>query len=340
MMQNLYDFTLQELTEIMQKMGYEKYRAKQIFDWLYKSRINSMNEMKNIPEDIIEKLKTDYDIFLPEIIKETKSETDETKKYLLKLKDENRIECVLIYNGERITLCASTQAGCACGCRFCSTATLGFKRNLDTGEIVSQIMLAMKMTDNKLTNVVFMGMGEPLLNRDNLYKAILILSDKNGLNFSQTRITVSTAGIVPVIKEIAESGLKINLAISLITADDEMRSKLMPINLKYPLKEVIRAAEYYNKKTGECITFECVLFGGINDSEKDAINLVEKLRKVNYKINLIPYNDSLNKEFTKPDDDKVKKFQRILKDNGIKVFIRKEKGADIKAACGQLAAEG
>jgi 23S rRNA (adenine2503-C2)-methyltransferase len=320
-------------------MGFEKYRAKQIFDWLYKSRINSLNEMRNMPKNIVEKLKINYDVFLPEIIKETKSETDETKKCLLKLKDGNRIECVLIYSGERITLCASTQVGCACACRFCSTATLGFKRNLDAGEIVSQIMLAMKMTDNKLTNVVFMGMGEPLLNWNNLRKAILILSDKNGVNFSQTRITVSTAGIVPVIKEIAESGLKINLAISLITADDEIRSKLMPINLKYPLKEIISAAEYYNKKKDECITFEYVLFGGINDGEKDAINLAEKLRKVNYKVNLIPYNDSLNKEFIKPNESKVKNFQKILMDNGIKVFIRKEKGADIKAACGQLAAE-
>ena len=339
MKQNLYNFTLQELTELIEKSGVEKYRANQIYDWLYKSQIISIDDMKNLPKNLISKFQSDFEIFLPEIIKETKSKTGETIKYLLELKDGAKIECVLISDKDRITLCASTQVGCGCGCKFCSTATIGFKRNLDSGEIVSQIMLAKKKTGNELTNIVFMGMGEPLLNWENLYRAILIIADKKGLNFSQKRITVSTVGIVPVIKQIADLNLKINIAISLICIDDNVRSELMPVNKKYSLSEIIKAAAYYNKKTGQEITFEYVMFKDINDSEKDARNLVNKLKSVNYKINLIPYNNSLNKKFEKPEYNKILNFQEILKNQGIKVFIRKEKGADIKAACGQLAAE-
>ncbi|MCX8093932.1 MAG: 23S rRNA (adenine(2503)-C(2))-methyltransferase RlmN [Candidatus Goldbacteria bacterium] len=336
---NLYNCTLDELTDFIQKIKAEKYRAKQIFDWLYGKGITSIDEMKNLPKDLIEKLKEKFLISMPEIKKEIKSKIDETTKYLLMLKDDALIECVLLFDNDRITLCASTQVGCGCGCRFCSTAMLGFKRNLETGEIVSQIMLAREKTKNKLTNIVFMGMGEPLLNWENLYKAILIISDKNGLNFSQTRITISTVGIVPVIKQIADSDLKVNLAISLITVKDELRSELIPFNKKYPLKEIIKAAEYYNKKTKKQITFEYVLFKNINDSERDAMELVEKLKRVNFKINLIPYNSSLNTGFIKSEKKRVLNFQKILINHGIKAFIRKEKGADIKAACGQLAAD-
>lgn len=338
-MNNLYNYTLNELTDIMQEINMEKYRAKQIFGWLYKSKVQSLDEMKNLPINIIEKLKSEYYIFLPEIIKETKSKKDGTTKYLLKLKDEKKIECVLIPDKGRITLCASTQVGCVCGCKFCSTATIGFKRNLKTSEIVSQIILGIKKTQQNLTNIVFMGMGEPLLNWENLQKAILIISDKNGINFSQSRITVSTVGIVPLIKKIADSGLKINIAVSLITTDDEIRSKLMPMNKKYSLKEIINVSGYYNKRTGRQITYEYVMFKDINDGEKDAKGLIKNLKCVNYKINLIPYNNSLNKEFVKPDDRRILDFQKILVNHGIKVFIRKEKGADIKAACGQLAAD-
>lgn len=339
MLQNLYNFTLTELKELMQKMKMEEYRAKQVFDWLYKSKVCSLDDMKNLPKSIIEKLKLNYDIFLPDIAKKIKSKIDGTKKFLLKLKDSSKIECVLIFDKGRTTLCVSTQVGCPCGCRFCSTATIGFKRNLETGEIVSQIILAQKETNDKLTNIVFMGMGEPLLNWENLQKSILIISDKDGLNFSQTRITVSTVGIVPFIKKVADSGLKINLAVSLITVDDELRSRLMPINKKYPLKDIIKAVEYYNKKTGKQITFEYVLFKDLNDDKKSAENIVNRLKTVNYKINLIPYNNSLNKEFTKPSEIRVMNFQRIFLNHGIKAFIRKEKGVDIKAACGQLAAD-
>ncbi len=338
-MRNLYNFTLLELTELMKKIGAEKYRAKQVYDWLYKSKVSSFNEMKNLPVSIIEKLKEDFDISLPEIVKETKSKIDGTTKYLLKLKDASKIECVLIFDKERITLCASTQAGCACGCKFCSTATLGYTKNLETAEIIGQFLLMQKITDDKISNIVFMGMGEPLLNWENLHKTILIISDKNGLNFSQSRITVSTAGIATVIKKVADSDLKINLAISLITVDDDLRSRLMPVNKKYPLKEIIAASKYYNNKTGKEITFEYVLFKGINDDKKSAENIIDKLKSVKYKINLIPYNNSLNKDFSKPDEKKILEFQKILIIHGIKVFIRKEKGADIKAACGQLAAE-
>ncbi|MCX7698145.1 MAG: 23S rRNA (adenine(2503)-C(2))-methyltransferase RlmN [Candidatus Goldbacteria bacterium] len=335
---NLYNYTLDELIDFMQQIKAERYRAKQIFGWLYDKGITSIDEMKNLPKDLIKKLKERFLISIPEVKKETKSKIDGTTKYLLRLKDDALIECVLLFDNERITLCVSTQVGCGCGCRFCSTALLGFKRNLETGEIISQVMLARKKTNNKLTNIVFMGMGEPLLNWKNLNKAILVISDKNGLNFSQTRMTISTIGIVPVIKQIADSDLKVNLAISLITVKDELRSELMPFNKKYSLKEIIKAAEYYNKKTKKQITFEYVLFKNINDNEQDAMDLIEKLKDVDYKINLIPYNSSLNTGFSKSENEKMLNFQKILISHGIKAFIRKEKGADIKAACGQLAA--
>jgi len=339
MRQNLYNFTLQEITEIVQKIGAEKFRAKQIFDWLYKSKVKNIKEMKNLPLQLLEQLEAKYEIALPEIIKETESKLDGTTKYLLKLKDGAKIECVLLYDKERITLCASTQVGCGCGCAFCSTGSIGFKRNLEPCEITGQFILMQNITQNKITNIVLMGMGEPFLNWENVNKAIIIISDKNGLNFSQTRITVSTVGIIPVIKQIADSDLKINLAISLICVDDEKRTKLMPVNKKYPVNEIIKIAKYYNKKSGKEITFEYILFKDINDSIKDAEEIIKKLKGINFKINLIPYNNSLNKDFSKPEYEKILKFQKILIDGGIKTYIRKEKGSDIKAACGQLAAE-
>jgi 23S rRNA (adenine2503-C2)-methyltransferase len=334
---NLRDFNIDEITEIVKGLGFPAFRAKQVYDWLYKSRVDSIDDMKNLPKEIKEKLLEGYCAGLPSVKDEAKSELDNTTKYLFEFADGAAIESVLMYSDDRVTLCASTQAGCACGCRFCATAELGFKRDLLPHEILGQFIAAEKISGAKITNIVFMGMGEPFLNWDNLKKALLILSDNKGMNFSLTRVTISTVGITPVIREIADAKYKFNLAISLNSAFDEKRSDLMPFNRKYTLKDIVSAVKYYNKVTEKEVTFEYILFNGINDSEEDAEELIKLLRQVDYMVNLIPYNSVEGKEFTKPEREKAIRFQTILIEAGKKAFIRREKGADIAAACGQLA---
>lgn len=339
MKKDLRDFSKAELVETIKTMGFPVFRANQVFDWLYKSRVDSIEAMKNLPKEIKEALDKEYECAFPALKTEAKSELDNTTKYLFEFPDGAAIESVLMYDDDRITLCASTQAGCACGCRFCATGTLGFTRDLATHEILGQFIAAEKLSGVKITNVVFMGMGEPFLNWENLKKALALLSDNKGLNFSLTRVTISTVGITPVIREIADAKYKFNLAVSLISADDVKRSGLMPYNKKYTLKDIISAVKYYNKETGRGVTFEYILFNGVNDSEDDAVKLVETLRGVDYMVNLIPYNSVTGKEFIRPTRDKILRFQEIIINSGKKAFIRREKGADIAAACGQLAGE-
>ncbi len=333
-MEDLKNFNLKELKNIIKELKFEEFRAKQIFDWIYKKKVLNINYMKNIPLKLKDELIKKYTLSSLNIIKIQKSK-DGTQKILFELLDKNKIESVLIPDNERITLCVSTQAGCGCNCSFCATGKLGFKRNLNAAEIIEEFIRASFI--KKIDNIVFMGMGEPLLNWQNVKKVIGILSDKDGLNFSQTRMTVSTVGIIPVIKEIAEENFKFYLAISLITANNDLRDRLVPFNKKYPLKEIINISKYYNKKTEKEITYEYILLKDINDSEHEAKDLAKKLKEIKCKINLIPYNESENSEFKKSDENKILKFQKILIDNGYKVFIRKEKGSDISAACGQLA---
>lgn len=335
-MDDLKNFNSDELKEIIKNFGFEQYRAKQVYEWIYRKGVMAIDEMKNLPENLRQKLKQNYTLSSLEIkyIQESK---DGTKKILFELKDGYKIESVLIPDDDRTTLCISSQAGCGCGCSFCATGKIGFKRNLKTAEIIEEFILAEKENKKKIDNIVFMGMGEPLLNWDNVKKAIMIISDKNGKNFSQTRITVSTIGIVPKIKEIAESDFKFYLAISLIAADDKLRSELVPFNEKYGLEEIIKISRYYNKKTEREITYEYVMLKDKNDSDEDAKKIIKILKGIKCKINLIPYNMNEKFEFKKPETDRVFKFQEILKEAGFKVFIRKEKGSDISAACGQLA---
>lgn len=335
-MQDLKNFNLQELEKIIEEEGFEKFRAKQIFDWIYKKRTLNIDDIKNIPENLKIELKQKYTLSSLIIIKIQKSK-DGTKKILFELSDKNKIESVIIPDGERRTLCVSSQAGCGCACVFCATGKLGFKRNLQVCEIIEEFLRAYNI--EKIDNIVFMGMGEPFLNWENVKKTIEILSDKNGLNFSQSRITVSTIGIVPVIKKIADENCKFYLAISLVAGNDILRNKLVPFNKKYTLKEIIEISKYYNKKTGKEITYEYVLLDGINDSENDAKDVANILKGVNCKINLIPYNGKKNSEFKRPAENKILQFQKVLMNSGYKTFIRKEKGSDISAACGQLAGE-
>ncbi len=343
MTKDLRDFTRDELKNIVKILEEQIFRADQIFDWLYCKEVSSIDEMKNLPQLFKEKLKKKYCLGAFKILDKQISKIDKTTKFLFGLEDGNKIESVIMYDKERTSLCISSQAGCGCGCVFCATGQIGFKRDLTCGEIISQFMIAKKEA-GKIDSIVFMGMGEPLLNWENVKKAILILSDKKGYNYSQTRITVSSTGIVPVIKEIADNDYKFGLAVSLITFDNELRSKLIPLNKKYPIVEIVKASKYYNEKTGEQITYEYVLFKGLNDSSHNAQELVKLLNGIDYKINLIPYNDagtfcgtSQLKKMEKPDKEKVFAFQKVLTTAGVKSFIRKEKGADILAACGQLA---
>ncbi|MCE5300085.1 MAG: 23S rRNA (adenine(2503)-C(2))-methyltransferase RlmN [Spirochaetia bacterium] len=324
----------------VENLGFPAFRAGQVFGWLYNNAADSIEAMKNIPKEMKAALEKEYYVSTLKKAITAVSRTDGTIKYLFKLEDGEKIESVLLPDDERQTLCISSQAGCACACGFCATGTLGLKRSLTAGEILNQFIYAGKLSGKKIDNIVFMGMGEPLLNWENVKRAIEILGDEKGFNFSQYRITVSTIGVVPVIKEIAKGPYKFGLAISLISADDTIRSRIVPMNKKYPLADIIAACRVYNKEKDAEVTFEYPMFDGVNDTITDAHKLLDRLKGVKYKVNLIPYNSVKAFNLNKPSREKVAAFQNLLRDAGINTFIRKEKGADIAGACGQLAAEG
>ena len=338
-MKDLRDYTEKELTDMVVALGFPKFRADQIFNWVYKSKAASIDQMKNLPQELKEALKKEHEIASLKITATAES-VDGTKKLLFEFSDGAKAECVMLPDEDEknVALCISSQAGCACACSFCATGALGFNRDLKPSEILAQFMEAEKQLGKVPDTIVFMGMGEPLLNWENLKKTIRILSEKKGYNYSQRRITVSTVGIVAVIKEIADSDFKFYLAVSLIAAENEKRSKLIPMNKKYPLREIIEACKYYYRKTKEEVFIEYILFDGVNDSPEHAEALAALLRGVKCKINLIPYNNVAGLPFKAPERDKVTAFQTILIEYGYKAFIRREKGADIAAACGQLAA--
>jgi 23S rRNA (adenine2503-C2)-methyltransferase len=316
------------------------FRARQVYDWLWKKNGISFEQMTDIPLGFRKIL---YENFICSSIKSHKERvsTDGTRKYVFLLGDDSLIESVLIPSGSRITACISTQVGCALGCKFCATGALGFKRNLDFTELHDQIVALINFSLEKytqpLSNIVVMGMGEPLLNFDNTIKALDKISDKNLLNFSPQRITISTSGVVPGIKRMGDDNSPYQLAISLHSAIETKRKQMMPIANKYPLAELTDALKYYHKKTNNRITVEYILFDGINDSHEDADALAKFCRSFPVKINLIPYNSTSDKTFRKSDSQKSKSFADFLESKNIIVNLRKSKGADIKAACGQLA---
>jgi len=272
------------------------------------------------------------------IIDRRVSKIDGTVKLLFKACDGAAAESVVLFNKGRATACLSSQSGCACACAFCATGALGFKRDLTPSEIIAQFTACLSEAGGELSSLVFMGMGEPFLNWENVKKGILTLSDQKGISFPQSRITVSTIGIVPVIEELAASGLKINLAVSLVTSDARRRADLVPMDKKYPLPEVLAACARYCGSSGKAVFFEYILFEGINDSPVDAEKLKALVRDIDCKINLIPYNKFPGKDLSPAGTKRNKEFQRILVTAGIRTHLRREKGADIGAACGQLAA--
>lgn len=330
------DFTLEELEEKMASLTLPRYRARQIFSWIYKKGITDWMQASDMPLSLRERLESLYSLRPLEL--ETRQESvDGTQKFLFRLHDSRYIETVLIPAGKRRTLCLSTQVGCKFGCLFCASGLPGFIRQLTPAEITGQILFLRHHLDIPLTNFVFMGMGEPLDNFPALSRAIKIMNSKAGLGIAARRITVSTCGIVPGIKKLAELGLQVNLSLSLHATNDELRRRLVPIARKYPLEEVLAACEEYVKETGRVMTLEYVLLAGVNDSAAEADALASIARRLQAKINLIPYSPVSGLAFRPPSAERVKIFKRWLEELAARVTVRHSKGLDIQAACGQLA---
>lgn len=341
---NLKGLSLEELEKFVLEKNEKKYKAKQLFIWVYKKGETDFLKMTDLSKEFRKRLKENFWISQMKKVKTQKSKDGSTEKFLFELEDKEKIESVLIREGKRATVCLSTQVGCSLNCCFCATGKMGFKRNLSAGEIVDQIIQIKKYLSDrqdashkeKITHIVIMGMGEPLLNYKNTIKAIKIIHSELGLGFSAKKITLSTSGIVPEIYKLAGEGLKIKLSLSLNSPFDHKRELLMPINKKYPIKEILKAVKHYAKKTEKRITIEYVLIKDINDSKEDALKLSKIGQGIPCKINLIAYNEIEGLRFEKPDEKKVTDFRDILYPRSPAVTVRKSKGEDIKAACGQL----
>ncbi len=337
-MQDLKKYTLGELQNLLEESGCPRFLAQQIFGWVYKRGVKNFDSMTNISKAMKEFLKKSFYLSQISFIKKEKS-SDRTEKFLFKLKDNLAIETVLIPEGKRNTLCVSTQVGCRFRCLFCASGEKGFKRNLTAAEIVNQYLSVSALkAPGKVTNIVFMGIGEPLDNFENTIKSVNILIDSRGINFSKRRISLSTCGLYPEIKKLAKLKLGIKLSISLHSADNLIRDKLMPLNKKYPIEVLIPAIREFSKTSKVPVTFEYVLIQGINDSRDDAKKLAKLLNRVNAKANLIPYN-GVSSEFRAPPQETVDIFSQELKKRSAFFTLRKSRGQDINAACGQLRAE-
>ena len=332
---NLKSFTFFQLKELIKELGWEEYRATQIFTWIWQKGINDIDQMTNLAKTKRELLKEKYYISQLKLAKTQKAK-DSTQKFLFTLMDDENIESVYIPESSRKTVCVSTQVGCALGCQICYTGQIGFLRNLKFFEIADQVLQVQKLVGQKLTNVVFMGMGEPFLNYDESLKAVELLNSDNGLNIGARKITVSTVGITDKIYQFTQFPLQVKLAISLNGADDKTRNYLMPITKKYPLKELIEAIRHYTKMKKKRITFEYVLVKGINDRAPDADKLRKLLIGIPCKINLIPFNPYPGCKLKQPTLTEIESFARSLYTGLPAVTIRKSKGSEILAGCGQL----
>lgn len=335
-MKNLRDFTYEEMLEEVRELGEKPYRAEQIYGWVYRKGAVDIDSMTDISKALRERLREEYFVGGLKVL-EVKRSVDGTKKFLSELSDGSRIESVLIPEGDRLTLCVSSQAGCALGCRFCMTGMTGFTRNLILSELNGQVFAARELLEEgeAITNVVLMGMGEPLNNYENVLRFISILTDGKGFGFSHNKVTLSTAGLVPGIRRLANDA-DINLAVSLNATTDEVRDRIMPINRKYPLEELLDALKDYPHHGKKHITIEYVMLANVNDSIEDARRLVKLLRGIPCKINLIPFNPFPGARFQPPENHRVSTFSKILQDAGYFTIVRSSKGSDIQAACGQL----
>jgi len=335
--------TLEELSERLAALGQPGYRAKQVMQWIYGKRVKSFAEMSDLPAGLRQQLATEFGFSGLDPIR-TLGSLDTTLKYLFKLDDGALIEAVLIpaspalYGeaSDRRTLCISTQVGCAYGCKFCASGLDGWSRNLQPGEIVDQILRVEELCGERINNIVFMGMGEPLANFVNLMRAIAIINAPWGVGLGARHITISTSGLAPQIKLLADQPLQVRLAISLHGATDEVRSQIMPVNRKYPVATLLEACAYYIERKKQWLTFEYILIDGVNDRIEDAAELVRVARKVKAKVNCIPYNIVEGLEWQRPSEARQDAFMAVLEAARIPATIRREKGHDIAAACGQL----
>ena len=337
---DIRNYSLEELEGVFKQWGLSAYRARQVFSWIYQERVSSFEAMTNLSLDLRSRLKERF-VFQPLELEKLRESADGTKKFLFRLGCGNLIESVLIPVKERLTACLSSQAGCPFSCGFCASGITGFKRNLSAGEITGQLLeISYKLSpESAITNVVFMGTGEPLDNYENVLKAVRIINSRDGFNVGARRITISTCGIIPGIKKLSAEGLQIELSVSLHAADDKTRTQLMPVNKKYHLRDLISACKDYAALTKRQVTFEYVLIKGINCSKEAADNLVKLLAGWECKVNLLVYNRVEEFPYQPPDEREIEFFRWLLRKRGIVVTWRKSRGKDIEGACGQLRAK-
>lgn len=333
---DIRSYTFEQLNTEMQEIGEKSFRSKQIYSWLHEKLVDSFEEMTNLSKALREKLEQSYEIRKVSMLERQVSALDGTNKFLFELCDGNVVESVLMRYKHGNSVCISSQVGCRMGCRFCASTLDGLERNLTPSEMLGQIYEIQKISGERVSNIVIMGTGEPLDNYENFVTFIHMISDEHGLNISQRNITVSTCGIIPNMKKLAEENFQITLALSLHGSNQEKRKKLMPVANKYELTDVLEACDYYFKKTGRRITFEYSLVHGVNDTEEDAEELIRILKPRNCHLNLIPVNPIKERDFEKPTRQHAEKFKNKLEKNGINVTIRREMGSDIDGACGQL----
>ena len=334
---------LNELQGDVRDLAEPSYRAGQITDWLYKKRVDSIEKMTDLPQSLRERFAEKFSFSKIDVVRVLGSR-DTTRKFLFRLSDANLIESVLIpasaalygEKSDRRTICISTQVGCAYGCKFCASGLEGFSRNLRANEIIDQIIAIERVSGEKIDNIVFMGMGEPLANFENVMRAIRIVNAPWGLGIGARHITLSTSGLAPQIKKLADEPLQIRLAVSLHGATDEVRNQIMPINRKYNIETLLSACDYYAERKKQRLTFEYILIAGVNDSEEQAHLLAQHARRLSAKVNLIPYNAVKGLEWSRPSRNRQEKFLSILRTHKIAATLRREKGHDIDAACGQL----
>lgn len=333
-MESIYNYSLNDLQDYFESIGETKFRASQVFDWLYIKRVNSFDEMTNIKKDLIKYLKDNFNMDKLKLL-EVQSDID-VKKYLFELYDGNKIEAVLMNHDYGNSLCISTQVGCNMGCKFCESGRLKKVRNLNAFELVLQILMVEENIKERISHIVLMGIGEPFDNYDNFMKFVKIVNDPKGINIGIRHITVSTCGIVPKIKEFTKENIGVNLAISLHAPTDEIRDKIMPINKAYKINDIMESIKEYINVTNRRVTFEYILLKDINDTSDCALKLAKLLKGINCYVNLIPYNETSHIEFKKSDKMTITNFYDILKKNNINVTIRREFGSKVSAACGQL----
>ena len=333
---DIKSLTLNKLKEEMEAMGEKSFRAKQMYEWMHGKMAAGYEEMTNIPAALANQCRERYSYTALRIVRMQESKTDGTRKYLFELADGNMVESVFMRYKHGNSVCISSQVGCRMGCRFCASTLDGLERNLSPSEMLDQIYAISRHTGERVSNVVVMGSGEPMDNYDNLLRFIELLTDENGLHISQRNVTVSTCGIVPKMRELADNKLQVTLAISLHAATDEKRRQLMPIANKYSLHELIEACDYYFKQTGRRISFEYSLVKGINDTDEDAGQLAALIGQLNCHVNLIPVNPVKERDYVQSERRAVEAFKNKLEKNGINVTIRREMGRDIDGACGQL----